>query len=136
MMWRSVAVLALVAGLAGPGGARADGAAIEQVIENQMQAFRAGDPSAAFEFASPTIRRLFGTPENFGRMVATGYPPIWQPGAVRFLGLNERGMPMRQLVEVTDSEGRAHLFEYEMIRTEAGWKINGVRPVAGAGLGV
>jgi len=136
MVWRMAAALALAAGLSGPVRADGDGEAIERVIENQMEAFRAGDPVAAFEFASPTIRGLFGTPENFGRMVATGYPPIWQPGAVRFLGLTERGGRLQQRVEVTGPQGRTHLFDYEMIPTEAGWKINGVRPVAGAELGV
>jgi len=136
MLWRTVAVVALVIGGLGPVRSGADSAAIEQVIEDQMNAFRAGDPVAAFEFASPNIRGLFGTPENFGRMVASGYPSIWQPGAVRFLGLSERGGRLQQRVEVTDAQGRTHLFDYEMIPTEAGWKINGVRPVAAADVGV
>jgi hypothetical protein len=28
---------------------------------------------------------------------------------------------------VTDGKGMIHLFDYEMIETETGWKINGVR---------
>ena len=116
---------------------RADDAATEiaGVIDRQMAAFRARDPDTAFEFASPTIRGLFGTADNFGRMVANGYPPIWSPGAVRYLDLREENGRLQQRVEVRDAEGRAHYFDYEMVETGGGWKINGVRPVAPPGIG-
>lgn len=133
MIRRFVAVLALILAFGAP--ARADEAAIAAVIGAQMEAFRAGDPDAAFDHASPTIRGLFGTAENFGRMVATGYPPIWRPGPVRFLGLREEGGRLQSRVEVTDGAGRKHYFDYEMVQTESGWKINGVRPVSGVDLG-
>lgn len=128
-----VAVLGLALALCAP--ARADEAAIAAVIGAQMEAFRAGDPAAAFDHASPMIRRMFGDAETFGRMVATGYPPIWQPGPVRFLGLREEGGRLQNRVEVTDAAGRRHYFDYEMVQTESGWKINGVRPVSGIDLG-
>lgn len=133
MIRRFVAVLGLALVLGAP--ARADEAAIAAVIGAQMEAFRAGDPAAAFDHASPTIRSLFGTAENFGRMVATGYPTIWQPGPVRFLGLREEGGRLQSRVEVTDATGRRHYFDYEMVQTDSGWKINGVRPVAGIDIG-
>lgn len=134
MIRRFVATLCLGLVLALP--ARADEAAIAAVIGAQMQAFRSGDPAAAFDHASPMIRRIFGSAENFGRMVATGYPPIWQPGAVRFLGLRDEGGRLQQRVEVADATGTRHYFDYEMVQTEDGWKINGVRPVAGVDTGV
>lgn len=133
MIRRFVAVLGLTLALSAP--VRADEAAIAAVIGAQIEAFRAGDPDAAFDHASPMIRRIFGTAENFGRMVATGYPPIWQPGPVRFLGLREEGGRLQSRVEVTDAAGRKHYFDYEMVQSETGWKINGVRPVSGIDLG-
>lgn len=134
MIRRFVATLCLGLVLALP--ARADEAAIAAVIGAQMQAFRSGDPAAAFDHASPMIRRIFGSAENFGRMVATGYPPIWQPGAVRYLDLREENGRLQQRVAVEDAEGRVHYYDYEMVETEAGWKINGVRPVAPPDIGV
>lgn len=38
---------------------------IEDVIVNQLEAFNARDADSAFAFASPMIKRLFGTSENF-----------------------------------------------------------------------
>lgn len=61
-----------------------DDAAIEGVIRQQLDAFLAGDVDTAWGYASPEIQRLFGNPENFGRMVERGYPMVWAPGDVRF----------------------------------------------------
>ena len=127
MLWRTVAVVALVIGGLGPVRAGADSAAIEQVIEDQMNAFRAGDPVAAFEFASPNIRGLFGTPENFGRMVRQGYPMVWRPGQVAFLDLQTFAGLIVQRVQITDRQGRPHVLGYLMTETESGWQISGVQ---------
>ena len=54
--------------------------AIESVISKQIEAFRADDFATAFTFASPNIRSMFGTPDNFGVMVRRGYPMVWRPG--------------------------------------------------------
>lgn len=76
---------ALITGLAFAGPAIAqDDAAIEGVIRQQLDAFLAGDVDTAWGYASPEIQRLFGNPENFGRMVERGYPMVWAPGDVRF----------------------------------------------------
>ena len=123
-----VLVLALLsAGLP----ARAQDDAIRDVIERQMEAFRAGDPAAAFAFASPMIKRIFGTPETFGAMVQSGYPMIWEPGEVRFLGASRGPEGIEQRLAVTDRQGGIHFFDYDMIETPDGWQINGVRPVRG-----
>ncbi|WP_235829831.1 DUF4864 domain-containing protein [Frigidibacter oleivorans] len=107
-------------------------AAIQAVIADQMQAFREGDAAAAFAFASPMIQGMFGgDASRFGRMVASGYPPIWQPGAVTFLGQRQvEGQPVQRLM-VAGPDGALHLFDYEMVEVEGGWRINGVFPVQG-----
>jgi hypothetical protein len=101
--------------------------AIRGVISGQIDAFRADDFATAFTFASPTIKRLFGTSERFGEMVRSGYPMVWRPADVRFSGLRDRGGRMVQDVLVIDQAGAPHVLEYEMIETEGGWQINGVR---------
>lgn len=109
------------------GAAWAQGAEIEGVISNQIEAFKADNFAQAFEFASPNIRGLFGTPENFGRMVTRGYPMVWRPAEVTYLELREENGTYSQKVQIVDAEGRIHVLDYRMLETEAGWKINGVQ---------
>ena len=124
--------LALAALVALPGMARADPRA---VIEAQIEAFQDDDFVTAFDYASDTIRRVFGTPERFGRMVRQGYPMVYRPAELRFLDLAERGGRTVQRLMVADQGQRLHLLEYEMVETDAGWRINGVRILRGAGAG-
>ena len=105
----------------------AQGNEIEGVISSQIEAFKADDFATAFSFASPGIQGIFRTPENFGRMVAQGYPMVWRPADVRYLDLSDEAGNLRQTVQITDAEGRVHLLAYYMIQTGDGWKINGVQ---------
>jgi len=100
---------------------------IEAAIAGQFDAFRAEDVDSAWSFASPNIQRLFGTVDNFARMVEQGYPMVWQPGAVDFIDLQSFGGVLVQRVQVIDAEGNAHYLGYQMVQTEGGWRINGVQ---------
>jgi hypothetical protein len=113
----------------------ADGAAIEAVIRDQFADFRAGDVAGAYANASPTIRQMFQSPENFGRMVQGGYPVIWGAVDVVFLGLRDEGGRTVQRLKVTDAAGRTELWDYEMIEVDGAWRINGVWPVKEQGVG-
>lgn len=119
----------LVFGIAGSAAAQDSGprTAIETVIGAQNEAFQADDVDRAFTYASPSIRQIFRTPENFGAMVRQGYPMVWRPSEVQFLGHRERAGRLWQVLRITDGKGAVHLLEYQMIETETGWKINGVR---------
>ena len=108
------------------GGAQADEAAIRGVIDDQLDAFRADDFASAFTFAAPNIRDIFRDPDTFGRMVREGYPMVWHPGRVQYLGTSEEGASWRQDVLITDEAGRLHTLAYTMIETPEGWKIAGV----------
>jgi len=101
--------------------------AIEATIQQQFDAFRADDVVTAFSFASPTIKGLFGTPENFGMMVRNGYPMVWRPATVQFLELRQVAGNLWQRVMVTDQAGRTHLLDYQMVQTAEGWQINAVQ---------
>ncbi|UAB89372.1 DUF4864 domain-containing protein [Ruegeria sp. SCSIO 43209] len=124
-MRRLLLAVSLSAGLASGVFAQSD--EIEANISAQIQAFKADDFATAFTFASPNIQRLFGDPENFGIMVRRGYPMVWRPADVRFLELREISGALWQKVMITDGDGRVHLLDYQMIRQENGWKINGVQ---------
>jgi len=123
---------ALAASMAG--AAWAQGTEIEGVIGNQLEAFKADDFAEAFEFASPSIRGIFGTPENFGRMVTQGYPMVWRPAEVSYLELRKENGSYWQKVRIVDSDGRVHILDYRMLDTETGWKINGVQLLESVGV--
>jgi hypothetical protein len=108
-------------------GAQAQQADIEGTINQQFEAFKADDFEEAFKFASPSLQLLFRTPDNFRRMVTTGFPMVWRPAEVRYLDLSERGQSMFQRVQVTDEEGKIHLLEYQMIRVDDAWRIASVQ---------
>lgn len=108
---------------------------VRSVISSQIDAFLQDDFVSAFDFASPMIQGMFGTPERFGDMVRNGYPMVWRPADVEFLSVDERGGALIQNVMIKDASGKLFLLEYEMIETENGWLINGVRvQEAGDGL--
>lgn len=104
---------------------------IQSVISAQVDAFRADDFATAFTYASPNIRRIFGSAERFGAMVQQGYPMVHRPQSLRFLDVAERGNALVQRVLITDANGRLHMLEYEMVAGEAGFLINGVRLIQG-----
>lgn len=132
-MSRFFALIMAVALVATP--LRADEDAIRSVIEDQIEAFLSNDLTGAFTHASPTIQRLFGTPGRFGQMVRDGYPMVWRPDEVTFLPITDANGRLVQPVMLRDSAGALHILDYDMIQTDDGWKIDGVRlrrPPAGA----
>ncbi len=117
-------ILALVLSV---GAARAqDADAIAGVIGSQLQAFNDRDVDAAFSYASPMIKGMFGTPQNFGLMVERGYPMVWTNSDARYLDLREVAGRLFQRVMIRDAQGGLHVLEYQMIETPEGWQINGV----------
>lgn len=122
-------IIAMVAGfwcLAGAVFAQ-NADAIEDVIGSQLQAFNDRDVQTAFDFASPTIKRLFRDPQNFGTMVRRGYPMVWDNAEVRFLELREISGKLWQRVQIQDAQGGLHWLDYQMVETAQGWQINGVQ---------
>ena len=104
-----------------------DNAAIEDVIGNQLDAFNARDIDEAWTYASPNIKRLFGSSGNFGMMVEQGYPMVWDNAEVRFLELRDVRGALWQKVMVRDAQGGLHILDYQMVETSQGWQINGVQ---------
>lgn len=100
---------------------------IQAVISDQVEAFQSDDFERAFSFASPTIRQIFGSPEQFGRMVSTGYPMVWRPAKVEFLELRNANGRLTQTVLFTDQTGALHVLAYDMQQREGVWEINGVQ---------
>ncbi|RLJ51672.1 uncharacterized protein DUF4864 [Litoreibacter meonggei] len=122
-------LLAIVAAVFVAGSAMAEepSAGIENTIQSQVDAFLAEDTATAFSYASPNLKRLFGTPERFGTMVQSGYPMVWAPAEVRFLELRRQGELLFQKVLFVDKNGAPHVLEYKMMQTAQGWVIDGVQ---------
>ena len=107
--------------------AQAQQADIQDTITRQIEAFKADDFAEAFTYASPSLQMMFQSPENFRRMVTTGFPMVWRPADVRYLDLSERGQSMFQRVQIEDAEGKLHLLEYQMILVDGAWRIASVQ---------
>ncbi len=108
---------------------------IEAIIDGQMQAFRSGDADAAWDYASPIIQGIFDSPDRFAQMVENGYPMVWNPGEVSYLGLRQQGRWFYQRVQVIDRAGAAHYLEYQMVLQDGLWLINGVALLPAPGVG-
>jgi len=119
--------------LALPAAAQEKG--VQETILNQIEAFKADDFATAFTFASPSIKSIFMSPENFGRMVKQGYPMVHRPGEVRMLEQREVAGALWQKVMITDQAGRTHVLDYQMVETPEGWQINGVQLLPEPGVG-
>lgn len=104
----------------------ANDAEIEAVIAAQIEAFKADDFETAFTYASPKVKSIFRTAENFGLMVRQGYPMVWRPSDVEFAESLPHAGVIWQKVQVRDATGMRHTLTYEMIEADGTWQINGV----------
>jgi hypothetical protein len=98
---------------------------IRSIIEQQLQVFQTENSPAAFVLAIPDIQAQFQTPENFMRIVKTGYSPVYRPRPVLFetistiqgnitqsiLLLSPDGIPVRAIYLVKKQPGHT-------------WKLN------------
>jgi hypothetical protein len=125
-------LLPLFLALAGPAGAQS----ATEIIGAQIDAFRQQDFTTAFDFASAELRALFRTPENFGRMVAEGYPMVLDPAEVQYLRHGERQGYEVQHVLIRDRQGGVFLLEYLFLGEGPARRIAGVRILPESGVGV
>ena len=103
-----------------------EAAAVREVIEAQLDAFKRDDAQRAFSFAAPGIRQMFGTAENFMQMVRSSYAVVYRPQAVKFEKFEVVDDEIFQPVRLTDSQGQAWIALYAMERQPDGsWRING-----------
>ena len=99
---------------------------IQNTIANQLKAFAVDDFSEAFTHASPGIKDIFGSVENFSTMVKKGYPMVWRYDNFQFLKLEETLQGYSQTVRITDKKNELFLLKYFMTNISGIWKISGV----------
>ena len=100
---------------------------IQTTIRSQLEALKNDDFVTAFTYASPSIKSMFQTPENFGRMVRGGYPMVWRYEDFVFLENKATADGRSQDVQITDLKKTVHYLRYFMTKTPNGWKIAGVQ---------
>ena len=131
--WRVARTVALCASLGIVAAANAaeklapsDRQAIEQTVQQQLDAFGEDDAERAFGLATPDIRRLFGSSDRFMRMVRDNYEPVYRHASVRFVRIEHVGGQWVQTVQITDGEGRVWRAYFTMKRQpDKGWKVGG-----------
>ena len=110
--------------------AAADQQAILGTIRAQLDAFQTDDGARAFSYATPQLRDLFGTPENFMAMVRGGYQPVYRPRSVEFLDARIVDGRTSQAVRFVGPDGSAVIAIYTMERQPDGsWRIAAVQLV-------
>ena len=104
--------------------------AIEQKIRRQLDAFAQDDAEGAFGFATPDIRRMFGTSDHFMEMVRENYGAVYRSSSAAFLRLESIGGQWVQTVQIVDGEGRVWRALFTMKRQpDKSWKVGGCQLV-------
>lgn len=126
-LFLALAAMVLVWGLPQQQAAADDSTAIQKVISDQIAAFQRDDGVEAFSYASPGIRRMFGSADNFMRMVKQGYPSVYRPQSFEFQDVVEIEGRLVQDVLFVGPSGEVEIGSYLMERQPDGtWRINGV----------
>jgi hypothetical protein len=104
----------------------ADAVAVRTVIEQQLDAFRRDDAAAAFSYATPAIRDMFGSADNFLVMVRASYQAVYRPRSFEFRDFYVVQGDARQVVALVGPDGQPINAVYHVQRQPDGnWRING-----------
>ncbi|MEP0945194.1 MAG: DUF4864 domain-containing protein [Rhizobiaceae bacterium] len=100
----------------------------ESIIGGQISAFKAGDHDAAYGYAAPSIRQIFGSTDRFIGMVKKGYGPIYGARNWSFGRGEARGDALIQEVLLIGPQGRDWVALYTLRKQPDGtWRIAGVQ---------
>lgn len=103
-----------------------DWRAIQAVIAKQMSAFRLDDGDVAFGLASPGVRQVFESADNFMEMVRAEYGAVYRPRTYRFLKPAILDGEPVQPVEVIALDGAVSIAVFSMERQpNRSWRISG-----------
>lgn len=125
---RVLLVLFVIFGLSAPVAAQsdADRAAVQGVIQQQIQAFLRDDAATAYSFASPGIKDMYPTDDQFMRMVQQGYPQVYRPRSHEFGELIAKDGHLEQTVDIVDAAGEFWTALYTLaLQADGTWKITG-----------
>lgn len=112
----------------------ADEKSVRSVIQAQLAAFAKDDAAAAFSYAAPNVRKAFGSPAVFLKLVQNDYPVVYRPASVAFLKPEGQANDAIQRVQMEDANGDSWLATYTLQRQKnKSWRITGCSVVENKG---
>jgi hypothetical protein len=121
-----VLLLALLFANVPPASAADDVAAAQGVIRSQEQAFLQGDAAAAYSYAAPAIKQMFGQPDIFMQMVQNNYTPVYRHKSFEFGEGRAADGRIAQRVHIIDADGQAWEALYTLeLQPDGSIKISG-----------
>jgi Domain of unknown function (DUF4864) len=97
-----------------------DQGTIQDIIRDQIEAFRRDDGDTAYSFAAPTLKQYFPTAEGFMAMVRNGYQPIYRAQHFSFGELKQADGKFLQSVDIVGPDGVSWRAIYTFVRQDDG----------------
>jgi|TARA_Y200000002_G_scaffold143443_1_gene118566 hypothetical protein len=99
---------------------------IKSIVNQQLEAFKNDDFEKAYSFASPTIKKMFSSPEVFRKMVIGGYQAVYRPQSIKIGSVEIIKGVATLKVYLVDPNGEFVTANYLMEQQEDGeWLIGG-----------
>ena len=99
---------------------------IKSIVNQQLEAFQNDDFEKAYSFASPTIKKMFSSPEVFRKMVIGGYQAVYRPQSIKIGSVEIIKGVATLKVYLVDPNGEFVTANYLMEQQEDGeWLIGG-----------
>ena len=99
---------------------------IKSIVNQQLEAFQNDDFEKAYSFASPTIKKMFVSPEVFRKMVIGGYQAVYRPQSIKIGSVEIIKGVATLKVYLIDPNGEFVTANYLMEQQEDGeWLIGG-----------
>ena len=97
----------------------------QDIIENQIQAFKNKNAELAYSFASPMIKLKFNNPQEFMSMVKSFYEPVYNPKQYYFIDSKYFEGSIYHQLQIISQSNMSYLATYSLIKDENEWKISG-----------
>ena len=108
------------------------------VITGQIEAFRAKDAAAAFQYAGSGFQAAFPNAEAFfSVIVGSGYAPITESRSHSFGKFEKMGeRTVVQEVKLVGNDQSLYEAFYQLVEEANGWRVQGVQLVKQPGIGI
>lgn len=99
---------------------------VRSVILAQLKAFSEDDAQAAYETATPEMRKFAGNPQRFLAAVRSSYPMVYHPAGFGFLPPEKDKGQVLQAVTLRDADDRTWIALFSLERQpDNSWRIAG-----------
>lgn len=118
--------------------AEVEAEAWQGVITSQIEAFRAKDATAAFQYAGSGFQAAFPNADSFfSVIVGSGYAPIMESRSHGFGTFEKMGeRTVVQEVKLVGNDQSLYEAFYQLVEEANGWRVQGVQLVKQPGMGI